>query len=181
MAVGGNLAKLLFPTISADAERYLIIGGFAVLFYSLATVTNAILQGLNRLDKPVIHNLISLLVHVLLMFFFVYVLKLEITGVIIAYMLFGLVTTALNLWSIYKITGYLPEPMQSVLLPVGASFAVVLVCLLVSFYAMQALDFEKLLKKNRVMEARVLYALLVVSLAWLSAQFLLGFLYRLQG
>ena len=133
MAVGGNLAKLLFPTISADAERYLIIGGFAVLFYSLATVTNAILQGLNRLDKPVIHNLISLLVHVLLMFFFVYVLKLEITGVIIAYMLFGLVTTALNLWSIYKITGYLPEPMQSVLLPVGASFAVVLVCLLVSF------------------------------------------------
>ena len=67
------------------------------------------------------------------MFFFVYVLKLEITGVIIAYMLFGLVTTELNLWSIYKITGYLPEPMQSVLLPVGASFAVVLVCLLVSF------------------------------------------------
>ena len=56
-----------------------------------------------------------------------------------------------------------------------------MVCLLVSFYAMQALDFEKLLKKNRVMEARVLYALLVVSLAWLSAQFLLGFLYRLQG
>ena len=56
-----------------------------------------------------------------------------------------------------------------------------MVCLLVSFYAIQALDFEKLLKKNRVMEARVLYALLVISLAWLSAQFLLAFLYRLQG
>ena len=133
MAVGGNLAKLLFPGISAEAERYLIIGGFAVLFYSLATVTNAILQGLNRLDRPVIHNLISLAVHIALMFFFVYVLKLRITGVIVAYMLFGVVTSALNLLSIYRITGYLPEPVQTVLFPIASSFAVVLLCLVVSF------------------------------------------------
>ncbi len=133
MAIGGNLARLLFPTIAPEAEKYLIIGGFAVLFYSLATVTNAILQGLNHLDKPVIHNLISLVVHIALMFFFLYVLKLEITGVIIAYMLFGLVTSMLNLWSIYRITGYLPEPVQSIAIPAGASFAIVAVCLLVSF------------------------------------------------
>ena len=61
-----------------------------------------------------------------------------------------------------------------------ARTGIYMLCLLVSFYAMQALDFEKLLKKNRVMEARVLYALLVISLAWLSAQFVLGFLYRQQ-
>ena len=133
MAIGGNLAKLLFPSIAPEAEKYLIAGGFAVLFYSLATVTNAILQGLSRLDKPVVHNLISLAVHVALMFFFLYVLKLEIFGVIIAYMLFGLVTSALNLWSIYRITGYLPEPVQDIAIPAGASFAVVLVCLVVSF------------------------------------------------
>ncbi|MBR6321376.1 MAG: polysaccharide biosynthesis protein [Lachnospiraceae bacterium] len=133
MAIGGNLAKLLFPSIGAEAQKYLVVGGFAVLFYSLATVTNAILQGMNRLEKPVIHNAVSLLVHIALMFFFLYVLKLEIIGVIIAYMIFGLVTSALNLLAIYKLTGYLPEPIREVALPFAASFGIVLICLLVSF------------------------------------------------
>jgi len=133
MAIGGNLAKLLFPAIAPDAEKYLLIGGFAVLLYSMATVTNAILQGLNRLEKPVFHNIISLVIHVALMFFFLYVLKLGVIGVIIAYMIFGLVTSVLNMISIYRITGYLPEPFQAAMLPVAASFIVVLICLLVSF------------------------------------------------
>lgn len=51
------------------------------------------------------------------------------------------------------------------------------ICLFVSFYAMQGFNFEKIIKKNHVLEAQLLYALLVIALAYLVAQFFLGFLY----
>ena len=42
--------------------------------------------------------------------------------------------------------------------------------------AMQALNYEKLLKKGHVRQAQVLYFLLVMALAWLSGSFVLEFL-----
>lgn len=42
---------------------------------------------------------------------------------------------------------------------------------------MQSFNFEKIIKKNHVLEAQLLYALLVIALAYLVAQFFLGFLY----
>lgn len=51
------------------------------------------------------------------------------------------------------------------------------ISLFLSFYAMQSINFEKMIKKNHVQQAQVLYALFVVALAYLVAQFFLGFLY----
>lgn len=54
-----------------------------------------------------------------------------------------------------------------------------ILCLFLSFYAMQSFNFEKIIKNNHVVEARLLYALLVIALAYLVAQFILGFMYFL--
>lgn len=54
-----------------------------------------------------------------------------------------------------------------------------IVCLVLSYYAMSAVNFEKILKGNHVRQAQLLYGLLVLALAYLSASFLLGFFYRL--
>ena len=49
-----------------------------------------------------------------------------------------------------------------------------LVVFAVSLWALDALDFNKLLKKNKVMQAQTLYLFLAMALAGLVVQFLLA-------
>ncbi|MBR2825534.1 MAG: DUF1146 domain-containing protein [Solobacterium sp.] len=50
---------------------------------------------------------------------------------------------------------------------------------LVSFYGLRALNYEKLIKANHVTEARILYALLIMGLAYVVGSFLIQFLYMI--
>ena len=56
--------------------------------------------------------------------------------------------------------------------------AVYLLCFVLSWYAMSALDFEKLLKKGHTVQAQVLYGLMVIGLAYLAGSFVLSFMYQ---
>ena len=58
------VCNLLF--ISEDNTmliRLSMAGSLAVVFYSLSTVTNAVLQGLNHMDVPIRHAVIALVIH----------------------------------------------------------------------------------------------------------------------
>ena len=79
------VCNLLF--ISEDNSlliRLSMIGSLAVVFYSLSTVTNAILQGLNRLDVPIRHAVAALAVHVAVLEVCLMMLKMGIYSVVIA-------------------------------------------------------------------------------------------------
>ena len=52
--------------------------------------------------------------------------------------------------------------------------AVYLIAFAVSLYALDALNFNALVRKNKVAQAQLLYVLLAMGLAVLVAQFLLG-------
>ena len=80
-----------------------------------------------------IHAAVSLGVHLVLIVLLLFVFKAGIYSVIIAYMVFGLVMAVLNLHSVYKVTGYLPDPLRTIALPAGAAFFMGLVCFVVSF------------------------------------------------
>ena len=54
-----------------------------------------------------------------------------------------------------------------------------IVSLAVSWYAMQAWDYEKVLKRGHVQQAQVLYFMLMIALAYLVSQFFIGFIYPL--
>ena len=133
MAIGGNLAKLLFTSISDESVYYLVAGGMAVVLFSLATVTNAILQGINEMGRPVVHAVLGLLIHTALLALMLYVFHMEIYAVIICYMVFGLVVTVLNLVSIRRLTGYMPDPVRCFLIPGLISLVIVVLCFGVSF------------------------------------------------
>lgn len=51
-------------------------------------------------------------------------------------------------------------------------------CFILSWYAMSALNYEKLLRKDHMVQAQILYFLLIMALAYLSGSFLLSFMYR---
>ncbi|MGA4721798.1 DUF1146 family protein [Fictibacillus nanhaiensis] len=51
-----------------------------------------------------------------------------------------------------------------------------LLFLVISWWALQAVHFDKWIKKGKVMQARVLYILLVISLASIASDFFLKYL-----
>lgn len=57
---------------------------------------------------------------------------------------------------------------------------VILICsFAVSFWALGALNYEKCLKANHVLQAQVLYWLLSFALAWMVSQFVISLMYRI--
>ena len=133
MAIGGNLAKLLFKSIAPEAEKYLAVGGLSVLIFSLSTVSNAILQGLSHMEKPALHALIALAAQSLLLVLLLFVFKAGIFGVIASYMVFGLVMLTLNLISIYKFVKFKLDPVKSVMIPFLVGAAMVILLFVISF------------------------------------------------
>ena len=54
------------------------------------------------------------------------------------------------------------------------SITIRIVCFAISFWALDALDFQRFLKKGRVAKVQVLYWILAASLGWMLAEFILG-------
>lgn len=112
------VCNLLF--ISEDNSlliRLSMVGSLAVVFYSLSTVTNAILQGLNRMDAPIRHAVAALVIHVAVLELFLKVLKMGIYSVVFANIIFALVMCLLNARTIEVVAGYDQEYKKSFLLP----------------------------------------------------------------
>ena len=52
-----------------------------------------------------------------------------------------------------------------------------LAAFMLSFYGMSALDYSRFLKQGYVFQARVLYWIMVLALAYLAGSFVISFLY----
>ena len=112
------VCNLLF--VSEDNSlliRLSMAGSLAVVFYSLSTVTNAVLQGLNRMDLPIRHSAIALIVHVAVLELLLLGLKLGIYSVVIANIVFAFVMCLLNGFSIRRAARYRQEIKKTFLLP----------------------------------------------------------------
>ncbi len=114
--------NLLFPSKSGDLLiRITMAGSMAVTFYSLSTVSNAILQGINHMKTPLKNASIALVVHVLLLLVMLYGLKLGIYAVIFSNLLFALLMCVLNSRSISRYLGYRQEYRRTFILPLISS------------------------------------------------------------
>ena len=56
---------LLFPgTEIAVSSKILMIGAAAIVFFALSTLTNGVLQGIDRMIIPVVNAVLALAIHV---------------------------------------------------------------------------------------------------------------------
>lgn len=117
MILAKPIVQLLYPGDDGLASELLILGGLAVAFFSLSTVSNAILQGINKMKVPVRNALISLILHIGILFLLLYVLDMGIYGVVIANMLFGLTMCMLNSACIAEYLQYRQEIKKTFVLP----------------------------------------------------------------
>lgn len=92
-------------------------GSGAVVVFSLSTVTNAVLQGLNHMRVPIINALISLFIHLGVLYIMIAVFHMGVSSVVYSNIIFALLICLLNAWSIRRIQGYRQEIKKTFLIP----------------------------------------------------------------
>lgn len=118
MAVlGPQIIQWLYNDTSAISGNLMRLGSIAIVFFAYSTMTNGILQGLNRLRTPVVHAAISLAIHIGLLFVMLNFLKLNIYALVIGNFSFALFICILNWITIKNLAGYRQEILKTFLLP----------------------------------------------------------------
>jgi len=115
---------LLFPgTISSldSATTMMWVGAVAVVFYSLSTLTNGLLQGIDQLKIPVKNAAIALVAHIILLVVLMLFFKLNIYAVVIANAFFALLVCILNAFALQRHAGYKQEFQKTFLMPTIAA------------------------------------------------------------
>ncbi|HHT96616.1 MAG TPA: polysaccharide biosynthesis protein [Clostridiales bacterium] len=125
-AVGmGVLASPILQLIFKDnyklSANLLRVGAAAIIFFAFSTVTNAILQGINKLHIPVIHSIISLVVHIILLFILLKFTNLSTFALVICNVLFALLVSILNWISLASHLNYTQEIHKTFILPTVSS------------------------------------------------------------
>lgn len=119
--LAGPVNNLLFSGDNDLAVQMTLYGSIAVVFYSVSTVTNAILQGIDRMRLPIVHALTALVLHLAAMEVMVLVFHMGIFSMVFANILFAVIMCFLNHRSIRKILGYRQEVKKTIFLPAAAS------------------------------------------------------------
>ncbi len=115
---------LLYPNTLANidlARHSLMALSVSVVFYALSTLNSSVLQGLGRVNLPILHAGIALVIQtaagVILLFF----TDLDVFSIAITTTLYSAVIAILNQLAVRRAIGYRQEIMRSFVLPFGAS------------------------------------------------------------
>lgn len=109
--------RLLFSDASKLPADLMRLGSVAVVFFALSTITNAILQGINNMRKPVIHSAVSLGVHIILLYIMLKYLNLGVYALVIGNVTFALLVCVLNWISVGKLLNYRQEVKKTFIIP----------------------------------------------------------------
>ncbi len=104
--------------------RLMLLGGMSVVFFAYSTTTNSILQGIGRLNKPIIHACIGIVVYILVDFPLLRNTTMGVYVLPIGYMVFPFIVSILNWVSIRRETSYRQEIMDTFFKP--ALFSIVM-------------------------------------------------------
>lgn len=102
------------------AVELLHIGSVSVVFYTISTLTNGVLQGINKMQIPVRNAAIALVIHIAVLYG---ALQLDwgINALVFANILFAVIVCAMNAFSIRKYLGYRQEYMRTFVTPLIAA------------------------------------------------------------
>ncbi|MCR5416561.1 MAG: polysaccharide biosynthesis protein [Pseudobutyrivibrio sp.] len=104
IVLASPLMQLLFNDPDKTSALMLIVGGISIVFYSLSTLSNGILQGLDKMSIPVKNAIVALIAHIVLLFILMEVFKLNIFAVIIANAFYALLMCILNQRSVLQVS-----------------------------------------------------------------------------
>ncbi len=114
------IISMLFKGEVDMAVEMLHIGSVSVVFFAVSTLTNGVLQGINRMKVPVRNAAISLVIHVIVLYAALQ-FGMGINAVIWANILFAAIVCVLNALAMRKYLRYNQELMRTFAIPAIAS------------------------------------------------------------
>ena len=148
--------------------RMLQLGAITVVFYCMSTVTNAILQGVNKMTTPVKHGAISLVLHLIGLYIMLVFFKWGIYAVVVGNIIFSLSMCILNAMALMRATRYHQEVERTFIIPLEAAGIMGVVILVLKF----ALDFvlpKPVMTLIVLMFAVIAYGISLIKLGGLTS------------
>lgn len=176
--LGEPVCRLLFPGTAETAPMagvMLWVGALAVVFYAMSTLSNGLLQGIDRLKVPVINATISLVAHVIVLIILMLFFRLNIYAVVIANMFFALLMCFLNAVAIRKYSGYHQEIKKTFLVPGISSVLMGVVTFFVYKGCYAVLKNNALSTLLSMIVAVIVYAVVLLLLHGLTEEEILKF------
>lgn len=114
---------LLFPQPESMqmASNLIQFGGISVVFYSLSTLTNGVLQGIGKVNIPVKNAAIALLIHLGVLIPLLYYTEWDLYILVLANITYSFVMCILNGFSVRKHLNYKQEIKKTFVIPVICS------------------------------------------------------------
>lgn len=119
--LGKPIVHLLFKRLAdADAQivaNLLLLGGISIVFYGISGVLNSVLQGIGKVNVPVVSAFIALVLHLFILYPMMTVFNLGVYALIIATAAYAVIVVVVNYIVMAKTLQYKMEWKQTVGVP----------------------------------------------------------------
>ncbi len=115
------ILSMLFTGDVELASRLLSVGAVTIIFTSISTLSNGILQGINHLEVPVRHSAIALVIHVAALYVMMDRFDLGIYAVVFSTLLFSVLMCIMNQFTIRRYLHYKQEMVRTFFIPLVSS------------------------------------------------------------
>lgn len=161
-ALASPILRLLLKDANLLPARMLTIGSIAVVFYAFSTLTNAVLQGINRMRLPVIHSVIALGIHIIVLYLLLQFNGLGAYALVISNIVFALVVSILNWISVARLLSYKQEIKKTFIIPTGCSIFMAGVAYLVYWVSYNTVKSNTISTLLAIIFAVIVYGVLLL-------------------
>ena len=171
--LGEPICRLLFPGTAQTAPMagtMMWVGAMAVVFYAMSTLSNGLLQGIDRLKIPVINAAVSLVAHVIVLIILMLFFRMNIYAVIIANMFFAFLMCIMNALAIRKYSGYHQEIHKTFIVPGISSVIMGIITYIVYHGSYAVLKINAVSAMLAILAAVIVYAVVLLLLHGLTEE-----------
>lgn len=170
------IIRLLFPGSDYVVGGIMLLtGSSCVIFYALSTVTSGVLQSIDRMSLPVYHSLISLIIHIILVFGLLKFTNMGAYALVAGNVTYPLLVCVLNGKSVRKYLDFRQEVTKTFCIPFLSSFVMGIATYFVyeAFFALIHRIYIAIIPS--ILVAVVVYFCMVLKLKGLNRQELYEF------
>mgnify|MGYP000864851319 FL=1 len=138
------------------------------MWYSVSTVTNAVLQGTSLINKPVKNAFISLIIHFIILYILLFTFKSNVIGLVFGNMVFALSMCVLNARSIRRNLSYKQELIKTYLMPFICAGLMGIVVYIVYTFILRFSSSRVILTLIPIMVGAPVYAILLIGTRTIS-------------
>lgn len=164
IVLASPIMRLLFGDAREMPEFLMQLGAVSIVFYSISTLSNGILQGINKMIIPVRNAIIALAAHIVFLVVLLKVFHLHIYGVVIATAFFALLMCILNGVSVQRYSRYRLNVVKTFVKPAIASVIMGVVVWIIYHFGMKIIESNAIWTILAILVGMIVYAVAIIAI-----------------